>query len=97
MATRPAVIKFNHQLMAEDMAEHGWTPAEFARRADVSDMTVYRFLDGTSQTAPTAKKLAEALGYTVRRYLSRAKDEVSPGVPDEDQPILPFARSATGR
>jgi plasmid maintenance system antidote protein VapI len=69
MATGPAVIKFNHQLMAEDMAARGWTPAEFARRAGVADMTVYRFLDGASQTNPTAKKLARALGRSVRRYL----------------------------
>jgi transcriptional regulator with XRE-family HTH domain len=72
MATTPAVIKFNHQLMAEDIAERGWTPAEFARRACVADMTVYRFLGGVSQTAPTAKKLADALGHPVRRYFQVA-------------------------
>jgi plasmid maintenance system antidote protein VapI len=69
MATTAARFRFDHHLMAEDVAVRGWTPAEFARRAHVADMTVYRFLDGTSQTAPTAKKLARALGHSIRRYL----------------------------
>lgn len=73
MATTPATVRFNHQLMAEDMAARGWKPAEFARRAGVADMTVYRFLDGITQTPPTAKKLAEALSYDVERYLIRSE------------------------
>lgn len=55
--------------MAEDMAAKGWTKLELANRAGVADMTVIRFLRGESQTAPTAKKLAKALGHSVRRYL----------------------------
>lgn len=62
-------VRWDVQLMAEDMALRGWTNVLFARRADVSDMTVIRFLRGERQTAKTAKKLAEALGYTSRRYL----------------------------
>ena len=92
MATTPAVIRFNHQLMAEDMAANGWTAAEFARRAEVADMTVYRFLEGTSQTAPTAKKLADALGFDVRRYLEPV---VPPGT--NRQSVLPFFGGAVGR
>lgn len=66
-------LRFNAALLAEDVALRGWLPIDLARRADVSDMTVYRFLSGERQTARSAKKLAEALGYTVRRYLvSRA-------------------------
>lgn len=72
MATTSPTVRFNAQLMAEDIAAKGWSPAEFARRAKVADMTVYRFLDGTSQTAPTAKKLATKLGHPVERYLIRA-------------------------
>jgi len=64
-----APIRFNAQLMAEDLAMKGWTKAEFAERAGVTDMTVIRFLRGERQTAITAKKLAKALGYTSRRYL----------------------------
>lgn len=55
--------------MAEDVALRGWLPIDLARKARVADMTVYRFLRGEQQTAPTAKKLAAALGYSVRRYL----------------------------
>ncbi|HXG71478.1 MAG TPA: helix-turn-helix domain-containing protein [Gemmatimonadaceae bacterium] len=53
----------------DDMALRGWLPTDLARVAGVSDMTVSRFLRREAQTAKTAKKLAEALGYTVRRYL----------------------------
>ena len=63
------VVRFNGQLMAEDIVLKGWLPIELARRAGVADMTVYRFLSGERQTAPVAKKLAKALGYSMRRYL----------------------------
>lgn len=69
MATPARPVEFNAQLMAEDMAAKGWTKLELANRAGVADMTVIRFLRGESQTAPTAKKLAKALGHSVRRYL----------------------------
>lgn len=67
------VIVWDVQLMAEDMAAKGWSPAAFARKAKVADMTVYRFLSGKQQTPPTAKKLATALGYEVARYIVRKK------------------------
>lgn len=69
MATAP---KFNGALLADDIALRGWLPIDLARKAEVSDMTVYRFLSGEVQTARTAKKLAEAMGYSVRRYLIAA-------------------------
>jgi transcriptional regulator with XRE-family HTH domain len=56
--------------MADDMALRGWHAAELADRADVARSTVGRFLAGESQTAKTAKKLADVLGYSVRRYIS---------------------------
>lgn len=62
-------IRFDAQLMAEDMAMKGWTKLDLATKAGVADMTVIRFLRGERQTAPTAKKLARALGHSVRRYL----------------------------
>lgn len=67
-------VQFDSQRMAEDAALRGWTKAEFAGAAGVSDMTVIRFLRGERQTARTAAKLAKALGYSVRRYLIRASD-----------------------
>lgn len=42
---------------------------DLARASAMSDMTVSRFLKGERQTAKACKKMAEALGYTVRRYL----------------------------
>lgn len=64
---------YNVALILEDMAAKGWLPAHLARKARVADMTVYRFLSGESQTAPTAKKIADALGRSVRRYLISAE------------------------
>lgn len=70
-------VEFNAQLMAEDMAVKGWNKLELANRAGVADMTVIRFLRGESQTAQTAKKLAKALGYSIRRYLISLREEAS--------------------
>ena len=54
------------------MARLGWQPADLADHAEVARSTVSRFLSGAQQTNRTAKKLASALGYSVRRYLRRA-------------------------
>lgn len=61
-------IRYDVNLLAEDMADRGWFQKELAAKAGVSEMTVTRFLRG-EQTAKTAKKIANALGYrTARRY-----------------------------
>lgn len=77
MATAATPIEFNAQLMAEDMAVEGWTKLGLAKRARVADMTVIRFLRGERQTPQTAKKLAKALGYSVRRYLISSTEAVA--------------------
>jgi len=81
METQPSTVaspvQFDSQRMAEDMALKGWTKLELAKRARVADMTVIRFLRGERQTAPTAKKLARALGYSVRRYLISSREAVA--------------------
>lgn len=69
MQIAPPLVTYNVQLLAEDMAAKGWTKSDLANKAAVADMTVIRFLRGESQTAPTAKKLAKALGRSVRRYI----------------------------
>lgn len=56
-------------MLEADMAAKGWLPVDLARRADVSHMSVGRFLRGEVQTARMGMKLARALGYSVRRYL----------------------------
>jgi transcriptional regulator with XRE-family HTH domain len=73
MQTTDPRVSYDTQLMAEDMAAKGWTKLQLANRAEVADMTVIRFLRGERQTAPTAKKLAKALGHSVRRYLVSVK------------------------
>lgn len=67
------VIRYNVQLLAADMASNGWAKLDFARAAEVSDMTVIRFLRGDHQTPRTAAKLAPALGRPVERYLIRSE------------------------
>lgn len=69
MANTEPRVTYNVQLLAEDMAEKGWTKLDLANKAKVADMTVIRFLRGDQQTAPTVKKLAAALGRSVRRYI----------------------------
>lgn len=70
MATTAATpVLFNAQLIAEDMAVKGWTKLDLANAAGVADMTVIRFLRGERQTPQVAKKLAKALGRSIRRYL----------------------------
>lgn len=64
-------VRFNAQRLAEDMAERGWNKSDLARKAGVADNTVIRFLRSEFQTPKTAKRLARALGYSVRRYLVR--------------------------
>lgn len=73
--TQRPVIRFDSTRMATDMAERGWIATDLARIAGVSDMTVSRFLRNERQTAKTAKKLAEALGFSVRRYLLRSTEK----------------------
>lgn len=75
-ATTP-IIRFNAQLMAEDLALKGWSKAQLAQRAGCADMTVYRFLSGERQTGKTAKKLAKALGFPARRYLISSREAVA--------------------
>lgn len=70
-------ITYDVDRLIEDLALRGWLPTDLARAAKVSDMTVSRFLRGEVQTARTAKKLATALGYSVRRYLISAREAVA--------------------
>ena len=68
---------YNVVLLRNDMAAKGWLPTDLAKRARVSDMTVSRFLSGERRTARTAKKLATALGHSIRRYLIPAREAVA--------------------
>ncbi len=59
--------------MQTDMTAKGWLVMDLARKADISHMTVARFFEGRHQTARTAKKIAKALGHSVRRYIVSAE------------------------
>lgn len=62
-------IWFDVSLMKVDAVERGLTGTALAKKAKVSQMAVSRFLRGQSKSPTTAKKLANALGFEVRRYL----------------------------
>lgn len=70
--------EWNVALLEADMAAKGWLPVDLARQAGVSHMTVGRFMKRERQTARTAKKLAAALGRSVRRYLVVSGQEAHP-------------------
>lgn len=58
------------QILA-DLELRGWQAKDLATEARLSKSTISRFLDGTFQTAPTMKKIAAALGYSIKRYARR--------------------------
>jgi len=60
--------------MAEDAALLGLTKVEWGKLAEVSDMTVIRFLRGEKLTAKTIVKLCRALGHKPARYLVRREE-----------------------
>ena len=62
------VFEYDVEQMQIDMGRKGWLPVDLANAASVSKSTVTRFYDGSYQTSRTAKKLAEALGFSLRRY-----------------------------
>lgn len=67
-------IKFDVGRMQQDMAAKGWNATGLANHTEprVAVSSVTRFLNGQHQTPRMAKGLANALGYSVRRYLVNA-------------------------
>jgi len=61
--------RYNVERMVADMALKGWIATDLARAANLSNITVSRFLRCERQNARTAERLARALGYSPRRYL----------------------------
>ena len=90
-------INYDIERLVEDMTSKGWLPTDLARRAAVSDMTVSRFLKGHTQTARVAKKLARALGFSVRRYLVSAKAVAAEQILHTDQRLEAGASRAEVR
>ena len=56
--------------IAADIALRRWNERDLAVRAGVATKTIHRFLAGTVQTTKTAGKIADALGYSVKRYFA---------------------------
>lgn len=77
MHKSPATPTYDVALLTDDMAGKGWLPIDLARKAGISHMTVSRFLSGERRTARMAKKMASALGYSVRRYLISSREAMA--------------------
>ena len=75
-STRPRV-RFDVSKIALDMAAKGWENKDLAAAADVSEMTISRFLRGDTQTVKTARRIALALGRSPRYYLLRGDQEAA--------------------
>jgi transcriptional regulator with XRE-family HTH domain len=67
-------VTYDVDKLLRDMAARGWIARDLARAAGVSDMAVSRFLNGEIRTPRMAKKFADALGYSVRRYLAHTTE-----------------------
>ncbi len=65
--------RFNPRRIRSDMDLRGWNSTRLALAAGVSMPTISRFLNGQVQTAKTAGKIAEALGYPIKRYYSQVE------------------------
>jgi transcriptional regulator with XRE-family HTH domain len=62
-------LRFDGQKVAFDMAGKPWDVQELAKKARLSDRTVYRFINNELQTLATARAIAKALGFSTKRYL----------------------------
>ena len=69
----PSRTRYDVELLHTDMVEQGWLAADLARKASTSHVTVHRFFKGEARTARTAKKLADALGFPLRRYIVKPR------------------------
>jgi len=67
-------VTYDPARIERDLAERGWLGQDLARVADVSHMTVSRALRGGPLSARMLAKLAHALGYSPRRYLTRSQE-----------------------
>ena len=66
---KPHRVTYDTDRIREDMHLRGWNAKLLAQASGRSPQAISYFLSGQRQTAPTAAKIALALGYTVRRYL----------------------------
>jgi transcriptional regulator with XRE-family HTH domain len=62
-------VRYSVRRMREDMARRGWMATHLAAACGLSVRTITRFLEGDTQTAKVAHKIATAFGHDVDRYL----------------------------
>lgn len=65
--------RYNVERIEADMADRKWNDADLARAAGVSEMTISRFMRGETQTKKVAGKIADAFGFSVKRYFSHVE------------------------
>lgn len=70
-------VHFDTERMLVDMTLRGWSNADLARHAKVSEASVMRFLRGQGHTAPMCDKLAQALGRNIKRYFLGVREAVA--------------------
>ena len=71
--TRLPRAKFDSARIVGDMALRGWNHSDMARATGFAVTTITTFLRGRSQTPKVATAIAQALGYSVRRYFSHVE------------------------
>lgn len=71
--SRRPIAHFHVERLVEDMALRGWNNEDLARASGLSSMTISKFIRGECRTAKTSFRLAQALGYSARRYLSHVE------------------------
>jgi transcriptional regulator with XRE-family HTH domain len=96
MARQWSGSPWNVALLEADRLAKGWNHSDLAAEAGVSVSSVTRFVGGEVQTPGMAKKLADALGQPLRRYVAvESRPAIAKaGDAHDDQPILPFAVKA---
>ena len=61
-------VAFDHERLKLDAAAKGWDGETLAAASGVSAMTISRFFRGQPISPRTAKKLADAIGKSLKRY-----------------------------
>ena len=61
--------RYDNERMFNDLVRRGWEAKDLAQKANVSHMTVSRFLSGQVQTVKMAARLSKALGHPPDHYL----------------------------
>lgn len=69
METTGGGVVGDYERADRDRVERGWSKDRLAEIAGVSDMTIVRFLRGRPVKPSTLRRIADALGHSIRRYL----------------------------